>query len=560
MDALKRRGAVGPINRRRILGGAGAIAASAALACGQSRGRSGSAGQAGGGQPRRGGSITLSFNFERGFDPHILQPTDTHIMGMFYSTLLMTDFKTLRVVPNLASKWETPSPTELVFTLAPSIKWHDKPPASGRPLTAPDIIYSFNRIQTDDPRFVSKSYLGSVAKMEAPDDRTLKLTLSQPDVTQIGNLSLPGMKILAPEVVEKAGKFATAETAVGTGPFVLQSHEINVGSTLTRNPAYFKSGLPYLDRIQLRAFQDSQAEWSAFVAGQLAHKAVPGQESKKFIEEQKGKYGFEWFGSTGSISIAMANVKRKPFDDPRVTRAMRLLIDHDELLSAWVESWNGRGRFTSVFDAATATVWDMSDDEYRKSLEWKKPKDDANKEALTLLAAAGFTKDKPLKFLLAGNGGPDNQQALTPLMQSQYKRNSQGVVDPDIKSYELATWNTIRANAQFDYYFAGQASGGTDPDVFFSTSYKTGGGRNYGKMSDPRLDAMFAKQRTILDEAERKKAVREIVLYMIDNSPYSAAPANYVLNATQPHVHDFPAQGDTYGELAEWYERIWLDA
>jgi len=46
--------------------------------------------------------MTLSFNFERGFDPHILQPTDTHIMGMFYSMLLMMDFKTLKVVPNLA--------------------------------------------------------------------------------------------------------------------------------------------------------------------------------------------------------------------------------------------------------------------------------------------------------------------------------------------------------------------------------------------------------------------------------------------------------------------------
>ena len=43
------------------------------------------------------------------------------------------------------------------------------------------------------------------------------------------------------------------------------------------------------------------------------------------------------------------------------------------------------------------------------------------------------------------------------------------------------------------------------------------------------------------------------MLYMIDNCPYGAAPANYVLIRTQLQVHDFPAQGDTYGELAEWY-------
>lgn len=552
------------LSRRRLLAGAAggaALAGATALSCGKNGGRGVSSSKPGGAAatPKRGGSITLSFNFERGFDPHILQPTDTHIMGMFYSMLLMMDFKTLQVVPNLAAKWETPSPTELVFTLAPNVRWHDKPPANGRPLKADDIIYSYKRIQSDDPRFVSKAYLTSVDRMEAPDDHTLRLTLKGPDVTQLGNLALPGMKILAPEVVDKAGKFATADTAVGTGPFILQSHELNIGSQLVRNPAYFKPGLPYLDGINLRAFQDSQSEWAAFLAGQLAHKAVPGQAGQKFEQEQKDKYRLEWFGATGSISIAMANVKRKPFDDPRVTRALRLLMDHDELMTAWVDVWNGRGRLTSVFDAADADVWDFTEDQYRQHLEYQRPKDTAIKEALTLLAAAGFTKDSPLKFLLAGNGGPDNQQAITPLMQSQYKRNSQGAVNPDIHSYELAAWTSIRANAQFEYYVAGQASGGTDPDVFFATSYQTGGGRNYGKMSDAKLDAMFAKQRTILDTAERKKAVQDIILYMMDNCPYGAMPANYVLNATQLNVHDFPAQGDTYGELAEWYERVWVD-
>jgi len=53
--------------------------------------------------------------------------------------------------------------------------------------------------------------------------------------------------------------------------------------------------------------------------------------------------------------------------------------------------------------------------------------------------------------------------------------------------------------------------------------------------------------------------VQDIVVYMMDNCPYGSTPAYYALNATQPHVHDFPAQGDTYGELAEWYERVWVD-
>src|SRR5205823_3640149 len=130
------------------------------------------------------------------------------------------------------------------------------------------IISSYQRIQTNDPRFINKAYLSSVDKMEAVDDHTLKLTLKSPDVTQLSNLSVLSMKILAPEVVDKGGKMASADTCVGTGAFVLQSSEVGVGSHLVRNPSYFKPGLPYLDRVELRAFQDYGSSWSAFLAGQ----------------------------------------------------------------------------------------------------------------------------------------------------------------------------------------------------------------------------------------------------------------------------------------------------
>ena len=85
--------------------------------------------------------------------------------------------------------------------------------------------------------------------MEAVNDTTLKLTLKSPDVTQLSNLAVFSMKILNPETVEKfGGKMATADTCVGSGAFVLQSSEQSVGSTIVRNPTYFKQGLPYLDQ------------------------------------------------------------------------------------------------------------------------------------------------------------------------------------------------------------------------------------------------------------------------------------------------------------------------
>jgi peptide/nickel transport system substrate-binding protein len=549
------------LKRRPLLRGAAAFGAGVAsvglLGCRPRQQRSPDGAKTGGSAsgsatPKRGGSLAIGANFRLGFDPHVQITTNVTQFGMFYSKLVRNNPKTYALEPDLAAKWEVPSQTELVFTLAPNIKWQDKPPVNGRLLKVDDIIYSYNRIRTDDPRFLNKSYLSGIDRMEAVDDHTLRLTLKQPDVTQLGSLAVPTLAVLAPEVVEKADKFSTAEDVVGTGPFILRKSEESVGSSLVRNPNYFKPGLPYLDSIEIRAFQDSQSEWSAFLGGRLDHRYVPGQDAQKFQDEQSSRYTLDWFGDQ-IYFITQAMTPKKPWSDPRVTRAMRLLIDHGEFKSAWATSWFGRSRFSGFFAAATADEWDLSEDEYNKFLEWKPAKDDANKEALALLAAAGFTKDTPLKFTLDGTSSQAYQAACVQLTQAQFKKGSQGVVDPTIKLSAIKEWDALRSSSNFEYLVGGHSGGGVDPDLYFNGTYKTGGGRNYGKFSDPTLDQMIAKQRTIFDGQERKKAVREIILYMVDHCPYGSLVAGYVLNATVPKVRGFAAEGTsiTWGDHYE---------
>ena len=551
-------GATARLNRRRLLRAAGAGSGAAALTLAGCKSKSGS--QTGGAspasnQPKRGGTLTLSDNFQRGFDPHVLQATDTGSFGMFYSTLIRTNPRTNELEPDLAVKWEAPSQTELLFTLAPNIKWHDKPPVGGRALTPDDIIFSFNRIQTNDPRFINRTYLSSVQSMEAVDKQTLKLTLKSPDATQLANLGVPSLKILAPEAVDKGGKLASADTVVGTGAYVLQSSEVGVGSQLVRNQAYFKPGLPYTNAVNLHAFADYGSEWSAFLAGQIDHRWVPGQDSNNYAQKTS-QYHIDWFPDQG-YEVIMANTTRPPFNDLRVTTALKLLIDHEEFKTAWADVWFGKARYSTIFAAATADSWDLTEDEYRQHLEWKQPKDDAIKEALSRLAAAGFTKDKPLKFTISGTNGSDYQTPLAQLAQAQFKRNGQGVVDTDTKYYDTTAWTQIRSSSNFDWYLGGHSSGGVDPDTYFTATFKTGGGRNYGKFSDPKIDDMAAKQRTIFDETERKKAVRDIILYLIDNCPYSVVDSRYILNAAALKVQNFPVEGTTQ-RMGEHYEGAWL--
>lgn len=509
-------------------------------------------------QPKRGGILRTFGNFDRGFDPHTLPATSASLMGLFYSTLVRFQPRSFDVEPDLAQSWESASPTEFVFRLHPGVKWHNKPPANGRLLQAEDIIFSYERARSDDARFLHRVFLANVERMEAVDRQTLRFILKRPDISTLSSLASFGLKILAPEVVEKAGKFTEAAAVVGTGAFILVKNEPDVGASLVRNPDYFKAGLPYLDGVEIRAFSDAQAAWAAFLAGQLDHRWALGQEAKNLQQERKGQFNFDWFGDQ-FFMISMANVTRQPFNDRRVTRALRLLYDHDEFKQGWAEVWFGRGRHNSIFPAALET-WDLTEEEYTKHLEWRQPKDEAIKEALSLLGAAGFTSDNPLKFTLSGLSSDQSpyQAAAVQLVQAQFRRNSQGRVVPEIKLYDNASWPTVRARGEFEYYTGGHAIDGNDPDFWFSTTYQSNGSRNYGKMSDPHLDQLIEQQRRTFNLQERRKIVREIILYMIDHSPYGSTSAHFVLNAMQPALKGFVPEGST----VRWghnYENVWLD-
>src|SRR3546814_4599624 len=62
--------------------------------------------------------------------------------GWFYETLAAYD-KDLKLVPQLAERWENPEPTKWIFHLRKGVKFHD-----GSPFTADDVIFSWKRSLT----------------------------------------------------------------------------------------------------------------------------------------------------------------------------------------------------------------------------------------------------------------------------------------------------------------------------------------------------------------------------------------------------------------------------
>jgi peptide/nickel transport system substrate-binding protein len=540
------------------------VAGSFALACNSKRSAAGpgASGSPAGQQAKRGGILNYSGGFAgsydtwgAGFDPDTVLQWGAHAYTLFYQRLVAYNLETYAIEPEIAQKWEQPSSTEYVFHLQPGVKWHNKPPVNGRALTADDVVFSLERVRNGDPRFSAKTLLGLIDKIEAPDKATVRITTKSPDAVTLTKLATETVAMLAKEAVDRDPKIANADTVIGTGPFIMKSAEEKVGGDYIRNPEYWKPGLPYLDGFRTRHFADILSGWSAYQANQVHVALVPGAEAKNYIASQGGGYTPQWVPDDTTGLIGGPNVMVKPMDDPRVTRALRLLIDHDELIKAWSETQYGKGGYGSIFPPALS-AWDLSDGEYRQHLEWKQPKDDAAKEAISLLSAAGFTKDNPLRFEVVDNNVPQ----IIPghqLVQAQWKRWSQGAVDAQIKLVDAGTSTSIRASGQFSYWYSGFSIGVPEPDIWLTSAYRSGASLNFTRYSDPQLDAMIDKQRTIFDDKQRKAAVKEIVLYAIDHWPGTQGATRYFLYGQKPQVQNRKPE---YFLNGRQYESVWLNA
>jgi ABC-type transport system substrate-binding protein len=130
-------------------------------------------------------------------------------------------------------------------------------------------------------------------------------------------------------------------------------------------------------------------------------------------------------------------------------------------------------------------------------------------------------------------------------------------VDAEIYVRDFPTIQQLQARKEFAYMIAGGLSGNVpDPDSYLRQSYRTGGSRNYPNFSDPKVDAMIDKEGTIFDLNQRRAAVKEIVVHLIDNGVSTMPYGNFQLTGSTPQVQNLLPEGQLQGAQ---YETIWLD-
>src|SRR5262245_43880939 len=212
--------------------------------------------------PKRGGILRVRGRDPVHFDPHLTRDGRTHtVLSFVYSKLLRHKVGggvqpgTFSVEPDLAERWEAPDDTTYIFHLRQGVRWHNKPPVNGRELVAEDVKFTFDRFLTVEGN-PEQLLLEAVQRVEVMDRYTVQFRLKEPFVWLLDTLASPLCTwIIAPEVVKQYGDLKKVETAIGTGPFMLERYEPNVKTVFRRHPEYFRPGQPHVDGVE-RLVQD----------------------------------------------------------------------------------------------------------------------------------------------------------------------------------------------------------------------------------------------------------------------------------------------------------------
>ena len=565
--------------RGGLLGGAG-LAAAALIGCGDddddddsAPAGGGAAATAAGGQStpapttgdiKRGGTFRDAkfFSITDVPDPH----TSTAIAWVTWTWMgeaaVQWSNDATEILPVLVESWEySPDGLELTLNVREGVKWHNKPPVDGRAFDAEDVAYNLTRIAgklglaIDEGKvFHRKSGLVGMIDAVPVDNRTVKVSFEFPSSPFMAGLT-NGRNGLAPREFPEQVPFDYG-TIVGTGAWVLDSFSNEEKAVFTANPDYWREGQPYMDSVEWLWVPDRVTTQVAFSQGQIEWVAASTPAARANVEklaEDPVLIAFP-FNSWNHVKF---NATRPPFTDPRVRRAVHLVIDRHVLGDAQL----GQGFYDITGPIASGFRDAIKVPELETLPGWRREKGEDIAEAKRLLDAAGFPNGE-LDFGILASATAASVEVpvrVIDMLQTVWP-DMQPAVD---QAGDNASFGQRQGKAEFDVVsYTNFAEGDAVLDA--QTQMHTDGGRNYGKFSDPKTDELVEKALRQIDDEERRETLLELQHYIIEEQmPAAPTYIAYAAAYQQPWVRGFEPTGPSGGSVNFDYGReaykIWLD-
>jgi peptide/nickel transport system substrate-binding protein len=436
----------------------------------------------------------------------------------------------LSIEPALAESWDI-SDDGLTYTfhLRQGVTFHD-----GTPLTAGDVKFTFERLVAPETASPNASYLVLMESVEAPDDATVVLTLTQPDSSMLATLTEYSLVILS-EAFVNANNGDISQVANGTGPFMFNEYVPNTRVVLDKNPNYWESGLPYVDGLEMIIAPDDTARTSAVVTGTVdLIEYAPLRDIEILEQDPSLKLAGD---SNTNIRFIAINTAKEPFNIPEVRQAIAAAIDREAVLGP------------AVFGHGTPTTV-LFPPGYWATLEAEIPAPDVER-ARQLLADAGY----PDGFSTTITSWSQYSFLSAPAVVIQEQLAQIGI-QAELNLVENATMiEQVHAPTRdYDLAVTG-TSGYVDPHQL-AQDFQTDASTNTANYSNPEVDELINAGIASTDQAERTEIYQEIQRILLEDLPwvnlFIANQYEVMKTDVMGYVHIPTGSGISY-------RQVWLD-
>jgi peptide/nickel transport system substrate-binding protein len=415
-----------------------------------------------------------------------------------YDTLLRTTKDGFGLEPGLAAKWESSADgLNWTFTLRDGLKFSD-----GSALKASDVKASLDMARGGQKSGWKDNYV-AIKEIAAPDDKTVKITLSQPYAPLLSVLAMFSGGVMPAEMAKatdaKDYDNALAWKTKGTGAYYVEGWKKGDPIVLKRNPNYWK-GTPAVDEVRIELIPDDNTRTLKLQGGETdlvdfvpfsqiaALNTQPGVKAQTFTIQQ--------------AAFVILNNSKPPLNDVKVRQALNYATDKEAIIK---NVYFGQAKFMNS-PIPQGTFYDKSLPGYPYDLE------KAKKLMAESSGAAGFKIDMQVR---AGNTNFANTAVI--LKEAWSKVG----VTVDIQTLDTAV---VRTNYRAgDYWTTPTAWTNDMNDPTQIVNYGMRGGASpfayWTRYNNPDLNSRITKADLEQDAKKRETQYAEIQKIYLDAAP-----------------------------------------
>ena len=415
------------------------------------------------------------------------------------------------IIPDLAHSWEiAPDHKTYTFFLRKGVKFHD-----GGDLTADDVKATYARLIWPPRGFSSPRtpLFTSVSAINVRDASTIEFQLheARPQDFMLGAFA-SGWNIIVRKKTLEDNNYNLRQVPdyPGTGPFRHKKRVDKEVWVMERNPDYWNEGLPYLDGLEIYHLAPFSTEMGgALLTGKIDYTRGLDPTTARKVQETPGMSSTSFYQSV--IHAVWPNIEHKPFDDPRVRRALHLVFDRPVLVDVVKEMAPMLiGGFIYPFSAFATPPAKLSE-----RLGYQPDPKAAITEARRLLAAAGHPNGlKNVDFLVREL---PHHKLWSVAIQALLKETLN--IETTLRTVQTSVWFDEAQSGTFDITISAIVSTLIDPSDYFNAWYRTNGPQNYSKWHNAPFDALVAQIDYELDATKRLALMRQAEDLMEQDPP-----------------------------------------